>query len=64
MSNNENLCNSVHRVKRNKTDYCIKIMLQQLVAGNFAKDRENVGRELRLNVIISFHKVVSCLEAT
>ena len=37
---NKNLCNSVHRVNKNKTDYCIKIMLQQLVASNFAIDRE------------------------
>ena len=27
---------------------------QQLVARNFAKNRENVKRELRLNVIIPF----------
>ena len=36
----------MHRVNKNKTNYCIKIMSQQLVANNLAKHRENVGREL------------------
>ena len=55
---NENLCSSVHRINKNNTDYCIKIMLQQLVASNLAKDREKVRRELCLNVIIPFYIIV------
>ena len=38
----------------NKTDYYVTIILQQLVASNFAKDRENVKGELRFNVIFPF----------
>ena len=42
---------SVHRA--NNMNYCVTIMLQQLVASNyFAKDRGNVKRELCLNVRI------------
>ena len=48
------VCYCVYRVNKSKTDYSIKIMLQQLVADNFAKDRENVKRELRLNIVIFF----------
>ena len=39
-------------------------MLEQFVACSFAKDRENVRQELRLNVIIPFHIIGCCLEAT
>ena len=35
----------MHRVNKTMTDYCVTIMLQQLVASTFAKDRENVKRE-------------------
>ena len=55
----------MHRVNKNKTIYCTKIILQQLmVASNFAKDRENVRLELRLNVIIPFYIFACGLEAT
>ena len=60
---NENLCNDVHRLNKNKADYFIKSMLQRLVASNFAEDRENVGRELCLNVFTPFHIMVCCFEA-
>ena len=39
-------------------------MLQMLVVSNFAKDRENIRRELCLNVIIPFYIIVDCLETT
>ena len=32
ISKNENLWSRVYRVNKNKTDYCIKMMLQQLIA--------------------------------
>ena len=49
-SENKNI-RSVHRA--NNMNYCVTIMLQQLVASNyFAKDRGNVKRELCLNVRI------------
>ena len=54
----------MHSVKKNKADYCVTIILQPLVASNFAKDRENVKRELCSNVIISFYVIVCCLYAT
>ena len=37
---------------RNKTDYCVTIMLQQLFASECDENRENVTRELSLNVKI------------
>ena len=64
ISKSKNLCISVHRVNKNKMDYCIKIMLQPLVASYFAKNQENVRRELCLNVIIPFYIIVCCLEAS
>ena len=32
LGKNENLCDNMHRLNKNKADYCIKSMLQQLVA--------------------------------
>ena len=52
------MCCSAHLVNKKKTDYSIKIMLQQLVVSNFAKDRVNVRWELSLNVIIPFYIIV------
>ena len=43
----------------NEKDYCVTMMLQQLVARNFAKNGENIKRELR--VIISFCVIVCYL---
>ena len=46
-------------------DYCVTIIeSQQLVASKFAKNRENLKRELCLNASIPFSIIVCCLVIT
>ena len=51
----------MHRVSKNKTGYCIKIVLQQSIPGNFAKNQENVGWRIMFDCYCSFFTSLSVI---